>query len=102
MPRKFCRMCGVVGIKDSPYYYNILFFICQQEKKECGLQGSGSPKKAFSFIITYILLFVKFILRADVMKVIFFNNNDDDDGVIMREWMGPGAPTPANLFTNTR
>ena len=71
-PRKFCGMCGVVGIKDSPYYYNILFFICQQEKKECGLQGSGSPQKAFSFIITYILLFVKSILRADVMKVIFF------------------------------
>ena len=33
---------------------------------------------------------------------IFFNNNDDDDGVIVREWMGPGAPTSANLFTNTR
>ena len=28
---------------------------------------------------------------------IFFNNNDDDDGVIVREWMGPVAPTPANL-----
>ena len=27
---------------------------------------------------------------------IFFNNNDDDDGVIVREWMGPGAPTLAN------
>ena len=33
---------------------------------------------------------------------IFFNNNDDDDGVIVRKWMGPGAPTPANLFINTR
>ena len=33
---------------------------------------------------------------------IFFNNNDDDDGVIVREWMGPDAPTPANLFINTR
>ena len=33
---------------------------------------------------------------------IFFNNNDDDDGVIVREWMGPVAPTPANLLTNTR
>ena len=31
------------------------------------------------------------------MKVIFFNNNDDDDGVIVREWMGPVAPTLANL-----
>ena len=50
-PRKFCGMCEVVGIKDSPYYYNILFFICQQEKKECGLQGSGSQQRAFSFII---------------------------------------------------
>ena len=28
---------------------------------------------------------------------IFFNNNDDDDGVIVREWMGPVAPTLANL-----
>ena len=27
---------------------------------------------------------------------IFFNNNDDDDGVIVREWMGPDAPTLAN------
>ena len=37
------------------------------------------------------------------MKVIFFfNNNDDDDGVIVREWMGPVAPTLANLLTNTR
>ena len=96
-PRKFYGMCGVVGIKDSPYYYNILFFICQQEKKECGLQGSGSPQKAFSFIITYILLFVKFIWRADVMKVIFFNEKDDDDGVIGMVWMGPVAPTLANL-----
>ena len=37
------------------------------------------------------------------MKVIFFfNNKDDDDGVIVRIWMGPDAPTPTNLFTNTR
>ena len=36
------------------------------------------------------------------MKVIFFNKKDDDDGVIVREWMGPGAPIPANLLTNTR
>ena len=96
-PGKFCEMCEVVDIKGSPYYYNILFFICQQEKKECGLQGSGSPQRAFSFIITYILLFVKFIWRADVMKVIFFNEKDDDDGVIVRIWMGPVAPTLANL-----
>ena len=27
---------------------------------------------------------------------IFFNNNDDDNGVIVREWMGPVAPTLAN------
>ena len=43
---------------------------------------------------------------------IFFNKKDDDDGVIVREWMGPDAPTLANLqhspicntrqFTNTR
>ena len=30
---------------------------------------------------------------------IFFNNNDDDDGVIVREWMGPVAPTLPNLPT---
>ena len=65
-PRKFCGMCGVVGIKDSP------------------------------IIITYYFLFVKFIWRADVMKVIFFNEKDDDYGVIVREWMGPVAQTPAN------
>lgn len=29
---------------------------------------------------------------------IFFNEKDDDDGVIVREWMGPGAPTLANSF----
>ena len=33
---------------------------------------------------------------------IFFNNNDDDDGVIVREWMGPVAPSPAILLTDTR
>ena len=31
------------------------------------------------------------------MKVIFFNEKDDDDGVIVRIWMGPVAPTLANL-----
>ena len=29
---------------------------------------------------------------------IFFNKKDDDDGVIVREWMGPDAPTSANLL----
>ena len=66
----------------------------------CGLQGSGSPQRAFSFIITYILLFVKSIWRADVMKIIFFNNKDDDNGVIVMVWMGPVAPTLANLLTH--
>ena len=33
---------------------------------------------------------------------IFFNKKDDDNGVIVRIWMGPVAPTPANLFINTR
>ena len=28
---------------------------------------------------------------------IFLNKKDDDDGVIVRIWMGPVAPTPANL-----
>ena len=32
---------------------------------------------------------------------IFFNKKDDDDGVIVRIWMGPDAPTPVNLLTNT-
>ena len=109
-PRKFCGMCGVVGIKDSPIIITYYFLFVnkrrikyQQEKKviyECGLQGSGSPQRAFSFIITYILLFVKSILRADVMKVIFFNKKDDDNGVIVREWMGPVAPTLTNLLTH--
>ena len=35
------------------------------------------------------------------MKVIFFNKKDDDDGVIVRIWMGPGAPTLANLQHST-
>ena len=71
-PRKFCGMCGVVGIKDSPIIITYYFLFVNKRRKKCRLQGSGSPKKAFSFIITYILLFVKFIWRADVMKVIFF------------------------------
>ena len=29
---------------------------------------------------------------------IFFNKKDDDDGVIVRIWMGPVAPTLANLL----
>ena len=48
-PRKFCGMCGVVGIKDSPYYYNILFFICQQEKKEMRAPGWWLPAKGIFF-----------------------------------------------------
>ena len=71
-PRKFCGMCGVVGIKDSPIIIIYYFLFVNKRRKKCGLQGSGSPQKAFSFIITYILLFVKSIWRADVMKVIFF------------------------------
>ena len=71
-PRKFCGMCGVVGIKDSPIIITYYFLFVNKRRKNCGLQGSGSPRRAFSFIITYILLFVKSIWRADVMKVIFF------------------------------
>ena len=29
---------------------------------------------------------------------IFFNKKDDDNGVIVRIWMGPDAPTLANLL----
>ena len=71
-PRKFCGMCEVVGIKDSPIIITYYFLFVNKRRKKCGLQGSGSPQKAFSFIITYILLFVKSILRVGVMKVIFF------------------------------
>ena len=71
-PGKFCGMCRVVGIKDSPIIITYYFLFVNKRRKKCGLQGSGSPRRAFSFIITYILLFVKSILRADVMKVIFF------------------------------
>ena len=71
-PRKFCGMCGVVGMKDSPIIITYYFLFVNKRRKKCGLQGSGSPQKAFSFIITYILLFVKSIWRTDVMKVIFF------------------------------
>ena len=72
MPRKFCGMCGVVGIKDSPIIIIYYFLFVNKRSKNCGLQGSGSPQRAFSFIITYILLFVKSIWRANVMKIIFF------------------------------
>ena len=71
-PGKFCGMCGVVDIKDSPIIITYYFLFVNKRSMNRGLQGSGSPQKAFSFIITYILLFVKFIWRMDVMKVIFF------------------------------
>ena len=77
-------MCGVVDVKGSPIIITYYFLFVNKRRKNCGLQGSGSPQMAFSFIITYILLFVKSILRADVMKVIFFNKKDDDDGVMVR------------------
>ena len=63
-PRKFCGMCGVVGIKDSPIIITYYFLFVNKRRKNCGLQGSGSPKKVFSFIITYILLFVKPIIAG--------------------------------------
>ena len=88
-----CGVAGVVGIKDSPIIITYYFLFVNKRGMNCGLQGSGSPQRAFSFIITYILLFVKSIWRADVMKVIFFNEKDDDDGVMVKVWMGPVAPT---------
>ena len=81
-PRKFYGMCGVVGMKAPPIIIIYYFLFVNKRRKNCGLQGSGSPQRAFSFIITYILLFIKSIWRADVIKVIFFNEKDDDDGVI--------------------
>ena len=71
-PRKFCGMCGVVGIKDSPIIITYYFLFVNKRRKNAGSRVVAPPKKAFSFIITYILLFVKSIWRADVMKVIFF------------------------------
>ena len=63
-PRKFCGMCGVVGIKGSPIIITYYFLFVNKRSKNCGLQGSGSPQKAFSFIITYNLLFVKSIIAG--------------------------------------
>ena len=71
-PRKFCEMCGVVDMKTPPIIIAYYFLFVNKRGKNCGLQGSGSPQRAFSFIITYILLFVKSILRIDGMKAIFF------------------------------
>ena len=94
-------MCGVVGIKDSPIIITYYFLFVNKRRKNCGLQGSDSPQMTFSFIITYILLFVKSIWRADVMKVIFFNEKDNDggDGDMVLYWLGPGAPTPRQSIT---
>ena len=71
-PGKFWGICGVVDMKVPPIIITYYFLFVNKRRKNCGLQGSGSPQRAFSFIITYILLFVKSIWRADVMKVIFF------------------------------
>ena len=48
-PRKFCGMCGVVGIKGSPIIITYYFLFVNKRSKNCGLQGSGSPQRAFSF-----------------------------------------------------
>ena len=68
----FFGICGVVGMKGSPIIITYILLFVNKRRNECGLQGGGSPQRYFLFIITYILLFVKFILRADAMKVIFF------------------------------
>ena len=104
-PRKFCGMCGVVGIKDSLYYYSILFFICQQEKKECGLQGSGSPQKAFFFYYNIYFIICQvymaggrdesniFLIKMMTMTVLY-ERIDGSRCTNTRQF--------ANLFTNTR
>ena len=71
-PRKFCGMCGVVGIKSSPIIITYYFLFVNKRSKSAGSRVVTPPQRAFSFIIAYILLFVKSIWRADVMKVIFF------------------------------
>ena len=63
-PGKFCGMCGVVGIKDSPIIITYYFLFVNKRRKRCGLQGSGSPRRAFSFIITYFNKKIKFNLYA--------------------------------------
>ena len=83
--------------KRLPYYYNILFFIYQQEKKELRAPGEWLPAKSifFYYNIYFIICQVYMACGRDESNI-FFNNNDDDDGVIVREWMGPVAPTLAN------
>ena len=70
-PRKFCGMCGVVGMKNSPIIITYYFLFVNKRRKNAGSRVVA-PRKEHFFIITYILLFVKSIWRADVMKVIFF------------------------------
>ena len=48
-PRKFCGMCGVVGIEDSPIIITYYFLFVNKRSKKCGLQGSGSPAKSIFF-----------------------------------------------------
>ena len=55
MPRKFCGMCGVVGIKDSPIIITY-YFLFVNKRKSAGSRVVAPCKGHF----------------ADVMKVIFF------------------------------
>ena len=48
-PGKFCGMCGVVGMKGSPIIITYYFLFVNKRSKNCGLQGNGSPQRAFFF-----------------------------------------------------
>ena len=55
-PRKFCGMCGVVGMKGSPIIITYYFLFVNKRGMNCGLQGSGSPQKAFFYYNIYFII----------------------------------------------
>ena len=64
--------------------------------------GQWLPAKGIFFYYNiYFIICQVYIADGRDESNIFFNNNDDDDGVIVREQMGPGTPTLANLLILT-
>lgn len=86
-PRKFCGMCGVVGIKGSPIIITYYFLFVNKRRKSAGSRVVAPRKELF------LLLFVNERRNEE--------NNDGGDGDIGLYWMGPGAPTLANSPTAT-
>ena len=73
-----------------------------REERISGSRVVAPRKEYFFYYNIYFIICQVYIAGGRDESNIFFNEKDDDYGVIVRIWMGPVAPTPANLLTNTR